>query len=199
MITVDEAGENSIVVVPGANGELGPGHLASGLADIGTVDVVVVSLEIAVEVAAEALRTGRRRGATTLLNASPFSDAVAELLTVVDVVILNEGEAAELGAAALERPGLNVIVTRGGDGARIRPAAGGEWSVIPAPRVSVVDTTGCGDAFAGAIATELAAGADLAAAAELAVRYAALAATVPGAQSSYADRAAFDAAELPHG
>ena len=196
LITVDDAGENSIVVVPGANHVLEPDHVADALGDLGPADVVVVSLEIHPRTAAAALHLGRARGATTILNPSPFSTAVAGLLTDVDVVIVNEGEAEQLGAAALDRSGLAVIITLGGAGARVRPAAGateGSWHGVAAPRVQVVDTTGCGDAFAGAVATELAAGADLVAATGVAVRYAASAATAAGAQSSYLDRAAFEA------
>ena len=196
LITVDDAGENSIVVVPGANHVLHHQHVADGLGDLGPADVVVVSLEIHPRTAAAALRLGRARGATTILNPSPFSPAVAALLEDVDVVIVNEGEAEQLGAAALDRADLSVITTLGGAGARVRPAGEvGErsWHEVTAPRVQVVDTTGCGDAFAGAVATELAAGTDLVAATELAVRYAASAATAPGAQSSYVDRAVFEA------
>ena len=193
LITVDGAGENSIVVVPGANAELAPEHLESALADVGPADVVVVSLEIQAGTAAAALRAARERGATTMLNPSPFSAAVAGLLAWVDVVIVNEGEAAELGPGALDRSDLAVVVTLGGAGARVRPAGAAGWDPVPAPVVDVVDTTGCGDAFAGALAGELASGADLVAATGIAVRYAALAATASGAQSSYADRATFEA------
>ncbi len=156
----------------------------------------MVSLEIPAGTAEAALQTGRERGATTLLNPSPFSAAVAGLLPWVDVVIVNEGEAAELGPGALDRPELAVVVTLGGAGARVRPAGAAGWQPVPAPVVDVVDTTGCGDAFAGAMASELAAGADLVAATGFAVRYAAQAATASGAQSSYPDRASFEAGNL---
>jgi ribokinase len=196
LITVDRAGENSIVVVPGANADLAAAQLAAPLADLTPTDVVVVSLEIAVETAAAALRLAHDAGARTLLNPSPCSSAVADLLADVDVVIVNEGEAADLGAAALDRPDLAVIVTLGGDGSRVRSSGTDGWHQVPAPRVGVVDTTGCGDAFAGAVAAELADGSGLVDAVTVAVRYAALAATAPGAQSSYADRAAFEASGL---
>ena len=103
LITVDGAGENTIVVIPGANAELGPTDLESGLADLSAADVVLVSLEISAATAEAALRTGRTRGATTMLNPSPFSPAVVALMPWVDVVIVNEGEAAELGPDALDR------------------------------------------------------------------------------------------------
>ena len=103
---------------------------------------------------------------------------------------MNEGEAEQL-ESDLDRE-LAAVITMGGAGARVRLAGSDPWIQVDAPVVDVVDTTGCGDAFAGAVAAELAAGADLVGAVRLAVRYAALAATRPGAQSSYLDRAALN-------
>jgi ribokinase len=196
LITVDDSGENTIVVVAGANAELAPEHLERGLAEVSAGDVVLASLEIPAGTAAAALRIGQDRGATTMLNPSPFSAEVADLLPLVDVVILNEGEAAELEARTQRLPGLSLVVTLGKDGARVHPAGAGPVRTVPAPAVDVVDTTGCGDAFAGAVAAELARGRTLLDATGLAVRYAALAATAAGAQSSYVDRATFEASGL---
>ncbi len=195
LITVDRAGENVIVVAPGANAELTGGAARAGVADVGPTDVIMVSLEIPADTAGAALRSARQRGATTILNPSPFSDQVASLLPVVDVLIMNEGEAERLGDH-LDDHDLAMVVTMGGAGARVRLSPEGEWATISAPVINVVDTTGCGDAFAGAVAAELAGGADLASATRLAVRYAALAATRFGAQSSYLDRATLRASEL---
>lgn len=191
LITVDHAGENVIVVAPGANARLTSDMARAGVGDVGPIDVIMVSLEIPLHAANAALRTARQCGATTVLNPSPFSEQVPRLLPAVDVLIMNEGEAERLGGSLGDHH-LATIVTMGGAGARVRVSPADEWVVVSAPVVEVIDTTGCGDAFAGAVAAELAAGADLVSATQLAVRYAAAAATRPGAQSSYMDRSTLD-------
>lgn len=194
LITVDGAGENVIVVAPGANTQLTPEHAVDAVAGLGPADVILVSLEITTATAAAALRAARSRGATAILNPSPWTHDVEKLLSEVDVLIMNDGEAEQLGSRRLDDLDLSVVVTLGGDGARVRarPPVVNSWIAVGAPVVEVVDTTGCGDAFAGAVAAELALGADLISATRFAVRYAAVAATRPGAQSSYVDRAAVD-------
>lgn len=190
VITVDGAGENVIVVAPGANTALSEEAALTSVGDVEPGDVVLASLEIPARTAGAALRTARERGAVAILNPSPFSIEVFPLLPWVDVLIMNEGEADRVGED-LGRE-LAVVITMGAAGARVRLAASDHWVRVGAPVVNVVDTTGCGDAFAGAVAAELAAGADLVQAVRLAVRYAALAATRPGAQGSYLDRAALN-------
>ena len=194
LITVDGAGENVIVVAPGANTHLAPEHAADAVAGLGSTDVILVSLEITTATAAAALQAARLRGATSILNPSPYSDDVEQLLPWVDVLIMNDGEARQLESRRLGDLDLSVVITVGGDGARVRrlPSVDNAWVAVPAPVVEVVDTTGCGDAFAGAVAAELAMGADLISATRFGVRYAAVAATRPGAQSSYVDRAAVE-------
>lgn len=195
LITVDRGGENVIVVAPGANTALSVDAARAGVSDTGPTDVVLVSLEIPADTAEAALRSARVRGATTILNPSPISDQVPSILPAVDVLIMNEGEAERL-RGHLDDHDLAMIITMGGAGARVRPSRDHGWVTISAPVVDVVDTTGCGDAFAGAVAAELAAGADVLSATQLAVRFAALAATRAGAQSSYVDRATLMASEL---
>jgi ribokinase len=194
VITVDRHGENVIVVAPGANAELTEDAAMAGLDGVGPGDVAVVSLEIPLATAEAALRTARQRGATAILNPSPYAPSVPTLLPWVDVLIMNEGEAERL-ADHLDRD-LAAVITMGAAGARVRLSADTEGVSVAAPVVDVVDTTGCGDAFAGAVAAELADGADLISATRLAVRYAALAATRSGAQASYVDRRALAAGGL---
>ncbi len=195
VITVDRRGENVIVVAPGANADLSVEAARLGVSDTGSADVIMVSLEIPANTAGAALRGAREHGATTILNPSPFSARVSSLLGWVDVLIMNDGEAESLGDGVAEHDPA-IVVTMGGAGARVRMSRRHEWTMISAPVVDVIDTTGCGDAFAGAVAAEVAGGAELISAARLAVRYAALAATRAGAQSSYVDRATLLASEL---
>ena len=144
---------------------------------------------------------GRDAGAQVVLNLSPYQRVPPRLLELTDVLLVNIHEAALLlGAETLEMSwsaiskefaarGLHrAVVTLGGDGAVVLDAtvAAPEPVHLVAPtRVEVVDTTGCGDAFTASLAHRLAAGSSLADAAEFAAKAGALAATRPGAQSSY--------------
>lgn len=196
LIVVDAAGENIIIVSPGANAMVGPDAVTP--AGLGGRDVVCLSLEIPPDAVLAAAQAGRRAGALVLLNLSPFRRVPADLLAVVDVLLLNAGEAARLlGVDRLPEdprqwPGLGVplaVVTLGGEGAVVVATGDGgdrELTPIAPTAVEVVDTTGCGDAFTGALAHQLAGGATLVQAARFATRIGALAATRPGAQASYA-------------
>ncbi|MFE9425732.1 ribokinase [Kitasatospora sp. NPDC006697] len=196
-VVVDRAGENTIVVNPGANAALSVDDLPRQLART-QGEVVLVQHEIAAEVVAAAVLRAREQGGTVVLNPAPARSVAPEVLAAVDVLVPNLGELAALldaprpsgvaGARELlergaELPCAAVLVTLGADGALLkqpgRPAVH-----LPAPVVEVVDTVGAGDTFCGALADSLARGADLAAAAERAVRAAALAVTGLGAQSS---------------
>ncbi len=200
MIVVDEAGENTIIVSPGANGALSPDLVDA--AALGSPAVLCLCLEVPLDTVRAAAEAGGEVGATVVLNLSPYVPVDPGLLALTDVLLVNRTEAALLlGAPALpddlaEWPDLPVpraVVTLGGDGAvvldRTAPeaAGGGAGRVVPiAPtRVDVVDTTGSGDAFTGALAHRLARGDSLLDAARFAARAGALAATRPGAQSSY--------------
>ncbi|MFF3027359.1 ribokinase [Microbacterium sp. NPDC057944] len=150
-------GDNSIVVAAGANEELTAEDALSGVAGAA---VVLAQLEVPAETVDAALRAGRDAGARTLLNAAPASESALALLAHVDVLIVNETECAELGGAdRLHAAGAETIVlTRGGDGVELH-RAGEPVLRIPAFPIDPVDTTGAGDAFCGALAAALAAGA----------------------------------------
>ncbi|GAA2111037.1 ribokinase [Kitasatospora saccharophila] len=195
-VVVDRAGENTIVVNPGANAVLSVEDLPQWLART-PGEVVLVQHEVAAEVVAAAVLRAREQGGTVVLNPAPARPVAAEVLAAVDVLVPNLGElAALLGTAPVTGPAAArellegaelpcgaVVVTLGADGALIkqpgRPAVH-----LPAPAVDAVDTVGAGDTFCGALADALARGADLPAAAARAVRAASLAVTGLGAQSS---------------
>lgn len=145
-VTVDAAGENHIVVVPGANAEVVVGDDARRA--IAAADVLLLQLEIPMTAVVDAARAAREAGTVVLLNPSPVQDLPDELTASLDAVIVNRDEATAL-ADVVRRVPL-VVTTLGGDGAR---ASGPDGDVeVPGFAVDVVDTTGAGDAFAGALA-----------------------------------------------
>lgn len=186
IIQRDARGENSIIVVPGANAELTAQMVRTELAEIEPGDAVVCQLEIPLETVAAALRIARSNGALTVLNAAPAAE-VQDLLADVDVLIVNETEAEALlrstvsdpAAALAKRFSCAAVVTLGGDGSLVADPRG--TFRIPASPVDVVDTTGAGDAFVGTLAAELSHGRPLGAAGRTASAAAAVACTVPGA------------------
>ncbi|OQO90675.1 ribokinase [Saccharomonospora piscinae] len=193
-ITVTPDGENSILVSPGANHALRPDDVASVVSE---AKVAVVSMEIPLDTVERAINAAAASGTRTVLNLSPVAAVPAPTLAGVDVLLVNEHEAAWLlgsGAAdgmvgTRELAGLldlgprAAVVTSGARGAVVVEQEG--LTEVPTPAVEVVDTTGAGDAFAGALATALTRDAGLADAAASAVRVAALSVTRRGAQPSY--------------
>lgn len=198
LVCVDDAGENAIVVIPGANAALAALSSEQRAAVAGAA-VLVTQLEIPVPLVLDAA-AARADGAWHVLNAAPSAPAAAArtaLLASADVLVVNEHEAidvsgaADLASAVAElAPRVRaVVVTLGRRGSLI--AHGDERREVPAPAVAAVDTTGAGDTFCGVLAAELAASgrtpdsvdADLlAAAASAGAAAAALAVTRPGAQ-----------------
>lgn len=144
-IMVDAAGQNLIVVSPGANGHLTLASAAARAA-IDDCEVVLLQLEIPVATALAAARQAREAGATVMLNASPAGAGdLGGLSAEVDVVVVNESEEAQW-----RWPAAHLVVTRGARGARYRGAEGA--FDVTAPRVEAIDTTGAGDVFAGVLA-----------------------------------------------
>ncbi len=183
-ITVDAAAENSIVVVPGANGAV------LGLTDadgdlIRGADMLVCQLEIPLSAVVTAAGIAVAAGVPVLLNPSPVRELPAELLAAVSLLVVNEGEAAALGADAVSAV-PHVVTTLGSRGARYRGPD--EDFEIPAPRVTPVDTTGAGDAFAGALAVAWASGTPARQAVQRACVAGALATQFEGAGSPTADQ-----------
>ncbi|TDW64101.1 ribokinase [Curtobacterium sp. PhB25] len=186
VITVDGAGENTIVISAGANGTLTPDDVPADAFD--DAGVLGLCLEVSIDVVLAAARAAHAAGVTVLTNLSPFGDVPAELLELTDVLLVNEHEAESLGEHGVARS----IVTRGGSGCVVHDGEADPVS-IDAVRVEPVDTTGCGDAFMGSVALRLAAGDSLVDAARFAVGVGAYAATKAGAQASYPTTAELEA------
>lgn len=199
-ITVEKSGENRIIVIPGANHNFRPEQLPD---NIQPNTVMLAQLEVPIEIVLAGAAKVRAAGGWVVLNASPVAglndDSCAVLLAAADILLVNETEAAMLLSRAdlsspmeavqqLARPRRAAVITLGADGVVwATPTACGH---VAAHEVSVVDTTACGDAFAGSFAAALEAGDDI----EQAVRFGnaagALAATCPGAQPSLPQRGA---------
>ncbi|WP_235921358.1 ribokinase [Lentzea tibetensis] len=190
-ITVTPDGENSIVVSPGANSAVAPSDVDA--VDWSSVRVLACSLEVPLETVAHAVSAAAAAGVRPVLNLSPVADLPAETLAVLDPLVVNEHEAAQLAPsfpALLDLGPKSVVVTLGARGAAVVTPAG--VTEVAAPSVEVVDTTGAGDAFAGALSARLAAGDALEEAASYAVRVAALSVAKAGAQPSYPTAADLD-------
>jgi ribokinase len=196
LIAVSDEGENSIVVVPGANARLRPEDVEAAMPALAP-RVVLLQMEIPAETVERAAILGRRAGARVLLDPAPAPASLSPaLLAAVDALSPNEGELAALtgmpvgtedeatrAAEELRRRGVAaVVVKRGEQGALIVDGDGAR--AVPAPRVAVVDTTGAGDCFDGALAMALAEGQDLDRATRFATHAAALACTRLGAQEA---------------
>src|SRR5579862_3572165 len=206
LILVDAGGENVISVAPGANAAFAPEALERELSDLGSLDrdVVLVSNELAPATVAAGLRAAQAAGARTIYNPAPADGIDLSWLAFVDVLTPNRGELLLLAGADVAGQGLvpaarklpvreAVVVTLGSEGALVVPRDAAEWSV-PALPVDVVDTTGAGDAFNGALAAALASGSSLAEAVRRAVAAGSLATTKVGAREGMPTRDELEAA-----
>ncbi len=198
VVVVQADGDNAILVIPGANLELEPSHLGDDLGGAG--DVLIAQLEIPDATIAAAFVQAKGRGVTTMLNAAPARNVSAEVLAHTDLLVVNEIELAMLASVSgvsddeivstarslRGRPEQIVIVTLGARGA----VAVLETRTIsvPARTVAVVDTTGAGDCFVGALAAELAGSASLEMAMQMASAAASLCVQRPGAGAAMPTR-----------
>lgn len=172
-VTVDPSGENAIVVIPGANAQVSSADL-----EVGPGDVVLVQLEIPLAVVARVARSASAAGARVVVNAAPYAVLPPDVAALADPLVVNEPEAMLLADSGVVP--TSVLVTFG--------AAGCAWDgqrfdAIRVPATEVLDTTGAGDAFCGALAAALADGAERAEAVSRAVAAGADAVRRLGAQA----------------
>jgi ribokinase len=165
VIMVDRAGENSILVSPGANNTFTALTEAEQQVIAGA-DVLLCQQEIPVETVTAACRAARAAGTRTVLNAAPARELPAELLADVDLLVVNETEAQTITGRptpdmqALLALAPRVVLTLGGAGSRYADRDGRDEHV-PAFPVEPTDTTAAGDAFTGALAVAWGEGRDL--------------------------------------
>lgn len=194
-ITVTPDGENAIIQAPQANRRLSPADIERHGALLDGARTALLQLETSDAAAVAFARAAQARDVTTILNPAPAAAVPPELLEAVGLIVPNQAEAAALtgiypdapaeveqAAAVLAGDGRRaVVITLGERGAYLRGSGQG---YVPAPRVDVIDTTGAGDAFCGALAVGLANGRELADAARFAAIAGALACTRHGAEPS---------------
>ena len=204
-ILVDAHGENCIAVASGANALADPEAVPDSV--LAPATVLVLQHEVPAQANAALIARAHRAGARIVLNAAPARPLGIELLRQVDVLVLNETEASALAAQhqwpaapraftaaaiAVAAPIFAVVVTLGKEGALA--ASGTDTIHVHAPDVEIVDTTGAGDAFVGALAAAIDARASLQDALRAAVVAGSLACTAVGAQSALPERDAIAAA-----
>jgi ribokinase len=196
-LIVVAGGENSIIVVLGANEHVGPENI-EGIA-FASGDLLVAQLETPVETTRVAFERARNAGARTLLNPSPVAPVSPGLLAQIDYLIVNEHEfemifdkpLAPVLSNEAGKPDIfdgTLVITLGSEG--VLTLAGDERFVQSGREVQVVDSTGAGDCFAGYLAAALHEGQELEPAIALANLAASVSVTQPGAASSIPQREA---------
>jgi len=196
MIIVDDSGQNSIVVAPGANGRVNEQDVDRLEGMLGHAQVLLVQFEVPLETVQHAIQMAARHQVKVILNPAPARPAPIELIAGADFVVPNEFEAGTLtGLETKDVPSAEraarkllgygppvVIITLGEKGALMATDRG--MVHVPARKVQAVDTTAAGDAFTGGLAFALVKGFPL----DEAVRYASCAGTLAvtkfGAQTS---------------
>lgn len=188
LILVDAAGENLIGVADGANIEVTGAQVEDAVGSVADDPAVVLAgLEVPDVAVLAAARAAREHGFPFVLNPAPATPVPEEVMALCDVLTPNQTEIGGLGydspADLLAAGARAVVVTLGADGVEVhRP--GRAPSPVPAFPVDVVDTTGAGDAFSGALAWALASGTSLDDAVVLACAAAALSTTALGARGA---------------
>ncbi len=198
IITVDETGENTIALSPGANAHADAATIPDGA--LGSGDTLLLQMEVPLAENYAAAAEARAAGARVILSLAPYAPLSPDELAAFDMLIVNEHEAADLArhlavagstpeeivTALAARLGRAVIATLGPDGAVA--ADGNEVIHVPALHVTPVDTTGAGDTFCGVLAAWLDEGASFRTAMARAAVAGSLAVTKAGAQPSFPTR-----------
>lgn len=206
LVTVDDAGENCIVVAPGANDTLTPDDIEQAKEEIASANLLIMQLEIPIDTVTAAARIAHENGVKVILNPAP---APAEplpdkLLSMIDTLVPNRCEAgllagievsdwdsAEKAARILHDKGTkNILITLGSLGSLCFD--GSDFTRIKAFKVKTVDTTAAGDTFCGALCVALSEGQELVEAARFASLVASVSVTRLGAQNSVPYRQEID-------
>ncbi len=208
-IIVQPDGDNSIIVVPRANMRITPTDIQNAADSIAKADVLLLQLETPIDASQKAIEIAKANGTIVVLDPAPARQLPSSLLAQVNILKPNETEAAVLSGhtvlssenaitaanalrAKIAPDGFSaVVITRGEHGVLLSTPE--ECTHIPAISVDVVDTTGAGDAFSGALATALAKGSELMDAVKYAAAAGAAATTVLGATPSMPTQKKIDA------
>ncbi|MDP2699953.1 ribokinase [Thalassospira sp.] len=206
-IFVEPSGENSILIIKGANATLSPADVDRAADALRECDLIVMQQEIPLETIYHTIAFGARHGIETLFNPAPADPNLdtrkietvtflvpnqTELATITGQKVENDTDAEHAARGLIARGIRTVIVTLGARGALLVTANEPTRKIEPV-RVTPVDTTGAGDAFIGSFARYYVENHDLDAALHMAVRYAADSITRPGTQKSYASKTEFEA------
>lgn len=166
-ITVDDYGNNTIVVVPGSNAEVGLEDISQ--IEIAQDDIIISQFEIPLPTISALFKKAKKNGARTILNPSPIQAIPQELLELTDVLIVNETELgflhnenidedtsieqmAETAQKIKSHAAQIIIITLGCNGALVVEDTAYQ---IRGHQVQAIDTVGAGDCFAGVIAAQL--------------------------------------------
>lgn len=205
-IWVDADSQNRILIIPGANRHLQPADIEAAADRLRQCGMIILQLEIPLETVYAAIEFGNANGIPVLLNPAPASTELSmdyacrcdyfvpnetELEILTGMAVRTEEEIIAAAQSILARGLKHLIVTLGAKGALW--LRGGEKTLVPAPSVDAVDTTGAGDAFIGCFASAVAKGREVEEAIAMAVRYASHSVTGKGTQTSYASAEKFAA------
>jgi ribokinase len=204
VITVDDAGENNIIVISGANGQIDQTDVERLSRQLPGAAALLMQLEIPLPVVQLAAQAAHLAGVSVILDPAPAQSLPLELYPLVDIMTPNQLEASQLvgfavdgqetaaqASEVLRQRGVGTVIVKLGDRG-VFCANAEEAFFVPAFPVQAIDTVAAGDAFNGALAVALAEGRSLQEAVVWGAAAGALCATKPGAQPSLPDRETFD-------
>jgi ribokinase len=207
IIAVDDTAQNSIIIVPGANGRVGPADVERLGKNLAGAKAVLLQLEVPLEATIAAIHLAHQQGVTVVLDPAPAQGLPNELYPLIDMITPNEIEASQLvgfpvkteadanhaAIVFLQRGVKTAIIKMGAMGVAYATQTNAEHGFLPAFKVKAIDTVAAGDAFTGGLAAALIEGRPLAEAVRWGAAAGALSATKPGAQPSMPTRSEFEA------